>query len=69
MQKGHYYVMAKDKKYQIRVIHPRYQYFERTFTLSGDSQVIVDLAQVTTKLENVGGRGNKENLFIRPFGK
>lgn len=67
MLKGHYYVMAKNKKYQIKVIHPRYQYFERTFSLSGDSQVIVDLAQVTTKLENVGGRGNRENLFIRPI--
>lgn len=69
MQKGHYYVMAKNKKYQIKVIHPRYQYFERTFSLSGDSQVIIDLAQVTTKLENVGGRGNRENLLIRPFAK
>lgn len=69
MQKGHYYVLAKDKKYQIKVIHPRYQYFGRTFSISGDSQVIVDLAQVTTKLENVGGRGNKENLLIRPIFK
>jgi hypothetical protein len=69
MMKGHYYVMSKDRKYQITVIHPRYQYFERTFSVSGDSQVIIDLAQVTTKLENVGGRGNKENLYIRPIMK
>jgi hypothetical protein len=69
MMKGHYYVMSKDRKYQITVIHPRYQYFERTFSVSGDSQVIIDLAQVTTKLENVGGRGNRENLFIRPIMK
>jgi hypothetical protein len=67
--KLHYFVMEKNKKYQIKIIHPRYQYFERTFSISGDSQVIVDLAQVTTKLENVGGRGNKDNLYIRPFNK
>jgi hypothetical protein len=67
--KGHYFVLEKNKKYQIKVIHPRYQYFERTFSISGDSQVIVDLAQVTTKLENVGGKGNRENLFVRPLAK
>ncbi|MCR4417206.1 MAG: hypothetical protein NUV92_05620 [Ignavibacteria bacterium] len=67
--KAHYFVMERNKNYQIKIIHPRYQYFERTFSISGDSQVIVDLAQVTTKLENVGGRGNKENIYIRPLVK
>ncbi|MEJ5306501.1 MAG: hypothetical protein WHV63_11225 [Ignavibacteria bacterium] len=67
--KSHYFVMERNKNYQIKIIHPRYQYFERTFSISGDSQVIVDLAQVTTKLENVGGRGNKENIYIRPLVK
>ncbi len=67
--KLHYFVMEKSRQYQIKIIHPRYQYFERTFSISGDSQVIVDLAQVTVKHENVGGRGNKENLYIRPFMK
>ena len=65
--KAHNFVMEKHKNYQLKIIHPRYQYFERTFSISDDSQVIVDLAQVTTKLENVGGRGNRENLYIRPL--
>lgn len=59
------FVMEKNKEYTIKIIHPRYQYFERTFKISEDSQVIVDLAKITTKLENVGGRGNRDNLFIR----
>ncbi len=69
LQKGHYYVLQRNTDYLIKVIHPRYQYFERTFSVSDDSQIIVDLAQITTKLENVGGRGNQENLFIRPIAK
>ncbi len=65
--KSYYFVLEKNKKYQIKIIHPRYQYFERTFCISEDSQVIVDLAQVTAKIENVVGQGNRENLNVRPL--
>lgn len=65
MNKLHYFTLEKDRKYLIKVVHPRYQYFEREFTISTDSQVIVELAQITMKMESVYGRGNKENLFVR----
>ena len=67
LNRAHYFAIEKNKRYSIKIVHPRYQYFERTFSVSEDSQVIIDLAQVTTKLENVGGRGNRDNLFIRPI--
>lgn len=67
LNKAHYFVLEKNKSYAIKIIHPRYQFFERTFSINEDSQVIIDLAQVTTKLENVGGRGNRDNLFVRPI--
>lgn len=63
--KGFYYALETSKKYRISIIHPRYQYFVRDFTVNKDSQIIIDLAQTTTKFEQVSGKGNFDNMQIR----
>lgn len=63
--KGFYYAMETNKKYRISIIHPKYQYFIREFSINKDSQIIIDLAQTTYKIEQVKGKGNIENMFIR----
>lgn len=63
--KGHFFGVERYKRYKITIIHPQYQFFEREFKVNDDSQILIELAQITTKMEGVKGKGNYENMVIR----
>lgn len=63
--KGHYFGVERYKRYRINIIHPHYQFFDREFKVNRDSQILIELAQVTEKMESVKGKGNYENMVIR----